>query len=213
MSVFSSVDEASDPSRIVAYLDHTAHAASSMKHYAMAAHALQNPDGLVLDVGCGAGHDLALLGQAGIRAVGVDPSSTLLSAAQCRATEMACLVRATGEALPFGDRSVAGCRMERVLMHVVNPSVVLAEIARCLREGALLTVFRGERGDEPTPWIATARHPDVGGRLWDLVEAAGFDVLDRVEEMSVWRSLDMLDGVVGVESSVDGAIVCEVVPR
>lgn len=214
MSVFSSVDAVADASAVVAYLDQTARAAWRMKHYAMAAHALRQPDGLVLDLGCGAGHDLRLLAGAGLAAVGVDPSAVLLSEARGRGGA-ARLVRAVGESLPFADRALAGCRIERVLIHVADPSALLAEVARCLRPGALLTVFepdwgsfrvRSERGDQVTSWIANVRQPEVGAALWRLVEDAGLEVLDRVEELSVWRDLDVLDRVIGVEASVQRAV-------
>ena len=81
MSMFSSVDAAADPRAAIAYLDQTARAAWRMKHYAMAAHALRQPDGPVLDLGCGAGHDLRLFAGAGLATVGVDPSAVLLSEA------------------------------------------------------------------------------------------------------------------------------------
>jgi hypothetical protein len=42
--------------------------------------------------------------------------------------------------------------------------------------------------------------------LWTLLEDAGCVVLDRVEELSVWRSLGVLDGVVGLDRSVANAI-------
>ena len=91
-----------------------------------------------------------------------------------------------------------------------------------LRRGALLTVFepdwhafrvRGERGDEVVAWINNARHPGIGGQLWELLEAAGFDVLDRVEELSVWRSLDVLDRVVGLAVSVEQAVAASRIDR
>jgi SAM-dependent methyltransferase len=195
MSAFSCVDGAPDPNLLVSYLDYTARAASGMKHYAMAAHALRHPDGPILDIGCGAGHDLALLASAGLQPVGVDPSATLLRTAAQR-TSAPLLVQATGEALPFHDGSVAGCRIERVLMHVVDPLSVLIETVRCLRAGALLSVFepnfdsltvRNDHGDDPVRWLARVRHPGIGGNLWDLVANAGCVVLDRVEELSVWR--------------------------
>ena len=215
MSVFSSVDAVPDPAAVVAYLDQTARAVWRMKHYAMAAHALRQPEGPVLDLGCGAGHDLRLFASAGLGAVGVDPSAVLLSEARRRGGAPACLVRATGESLPFADGALPACRIERVLIHVADPSVVLAEVARCLRAGALLTVFepdwkafrvRSQRGDEVTSWIANVRGPEVGAALWTLVEAAGFEVLDRVEELSIWRQLEVLDRVIEVEVSVQRAV-------
>ena len=70
---------------------------------------------------------------------------------------------------------------------------MLSEVARCLRAGALLTVFepnwesfrvRSERVViRSLSWIANVRRPEIGAALWTLVEAAGFEVLDRVEEI------------------------------
>ncbi len=123
MSVlFSAVDDADDPGRAISYLDVIADAATGMKHYAAAAHAQRRPQGLVLDLGCGSGHDLVLLARLGVSAVGVDPSAVLLASARERAGCVP-LVRAVGEALPFADRTIAGCRIERVFIHVDDPVV------------------------------------------------------------------------------------------
>jgi SAM-dependent methyltransferase len=217
MSLFSSVDTAPDPQRAVAYLDLIARGQRGMKHYAAAAHARweRKPDGFVLDLGCGAGHDLALLRGAGLDPVGVDPSRVLLDAARRATGGTTPLVRAAGERLPFCPGSLAGCRIERVLQHVPDPEVLLTEVARCLRPGALLTVFepdwstfrvRCDQGSVAAGWISGVRHPDVGGSLWELAERAGFDVVDRVEELSVWRSLAVLDRVVDVAESVERAV-------
>lgn len=98
-----------------------------------------------------------------------------------------------------------------MLQHVTEPDVVLQEVVRCLQRGALLTIFepnwaeftvRSESGDERCGWLCAVRHPDVGGLLWDLIEAAGCTVLDRVEELSVWRDLGVLDGIIGLERSL-----------
>lgn len=50
------------------------------------------------------------------------------------------------------------------------------------------------------------RHPAVGGELWNLLEGAGCDVLDRIEELSIWRSLNVLDAVLGLDNSVECAV-------
>ena len=87
MSVFSRVDASDDPDAAVGYLDRIAGAQRGMKHYAAAAHAGRRPRGFVLDVGCGAGHDLLLWQEAGLRVVGIDPSLTMVPqrrAAVCR---------------------------------------------------------------------------------------------------------------------------------
>jgi SAM-dependent methyltransferase len=222
VSVFSSVDSSGDPDRVIRYLDQTAIAAFRMKHYAMAAHALRRPEGFVVDVGCGAGHDLDLLGSAGIRPLGVDPSAILLRVAGERTDRTVPLVQAQGEALPFADSSLAGCRIERVLIHVREPAAVVKEIARCLRPGALLSAFepdwdsftvRSAGGDEHCGWICGVRHPGVGSELWNLMEAAGCEVLDRVEELSIWKRLAVLDRVIELAPSIEKAVIAQRISR
>jgi len=207
MSAFSAVDDARDPQRLIAFLDHTARAEWGMKHYSAGVLTQGDVDLPVLDLGCGTGHDLALLTFEGLRGIGIDPSERMLEQARAKVAHgPARLVRAVGERLPFRDESFGGCRMERVLMHVNDPAVVIDEAVRCLASGSTFTMFepdwwslrvRGEGGDEHVGWITSARHPGLGGQLWRLVEEAGCEVLDRVEELSVWRSLEVLDRVVG----------------
>ncbi len=217
MSVFSQVDElVESPGRLLRFLDHAADAEAGMKHYVMAAHAMRVPRGPILDVGSGAGHDLVLLGSVGLRPVGVDPSAVMVSAAAARTASLqAGLARGTGELLPFRDGAFSGCRIERVLMHVEAPEVVLAEAVRCLEPGGLITVFEpdwdsfrvtSEIFDETATWLTGVRHPGIGGLLWTLLERVGCEVLDRVEERSVWRSLDVLDRIVRLAPAVERAV-------
>ena len=210
MSIFSAVDDDADPQRALAYLEFTADAATGMKHYAAAAHAQRRPQGPVMDLGCGSGHDLVLLATAGVAAIGVDPSAVLLSAAAARPNATP-LVRALGESLPFRDATLAGCRIERVLIHVDDPASVLREVVRCLRPGALLTVFEPDWSryrvqDDPhgnsAAWIAPVAQSDVGGALWSLIEDTGCVVLDRVEELSVWRSFATLNVVIDLPAAI-----------
>ena len=81
MSGFSKVDQSAEPARLVAYLDEAAVWLCGLKHYVAAAQALRRPTKPVLDLGSGTGHDLALLESYGLRAIGVEPSETLLAAA------------------------------------------------------------------------------------------------------------------------------------
>jgi SAM-dependent methyltransferase len=216
VSGFSSVDQSVDPAHLVRFLDLAAEAESAMKQYTAAAHALRRPDGPILDLGCGGGHDLTHLAGFGLRAVGVDPSTVMLDAAGGRAREAGMpLVRAAGERLPFGDGAFAGCRIERVLMHVEDPAAVLAEALRCVRPGGLLTVFEpdwtrfeiaSDLWQDVAGSLVSVRHPGIGAQLWELVEAAGADVLDQVEELSVWHSLDILERVSGFPRNVERAV-------
>jgi SAM-dependent methyltransferase len=152
---------------------------------------------------------LILLQEAGLRTVGIDPSQTMVRTAASRSVSP--LLQAEGALLPFRSRSLAGCRIERVLIHVEDPVSLLAEAARCLPPSALLTVFEPDwsryvvRDDgemASAAWLAPVRHPDAGSRLWKWVEAAGFAVLDRVEELSVWRSLDTLRSVIDLDATL-----------
>lgn len=217
MSAFSAVDGARDPERLIAFLDHAARAEWGMTHYAAGVLAISEPELAILDLGCGTGHDLALLATEGLRAVGVDPSARMLEEAKVRAEgRPAGLVRAAGERLPFRNHAFGGCRMERVLMHVEDPGAVIREAVRCMVPGATFTMFepdwssfrvRGQHGDDDVGWITSSRHPGVGGELWRLAEEAGCQVLDRVEELSVWRSLAVLDRIVGgIDVAVGGAV-------
>lgn len=216
-SSFSMVDASADPVELVGSLDHTAAAEAGMKYYAAAALRQHSPTGQILDIGCGAGHDLALLEALSLEVVGVDLSRVMLGVARDRLGPGACLARADGQALPFAEGSFDGGRIERVLMHVEHPEQVVQEAARCVRKGGLITIFepdwsslqiRTDRGDEPSGWLSSARHPDVGGRLWKMAEDAGCEVIDRIEELSVWRSLEPLEKLPGgCQAAVKRAVV------
>ena len=81
--------------------------------------------------------------------------------------------------------------------------------------GALLTVFEpdwsrylvrdfGEMA--PVAWLTPVKHSGAGSHLWGWVEAAGFAVLDRVEELSVWRNLDTLRTVIDLDETIVRAV-------
>jgi SAM-dependent methyltransferase len=217
MSAFSAVDEAPDPGRLVAILDHLAVGQGAMKHYMAAAHALRRPAAPVLDLGCGAGHNLAVLERHAVQAVGVDPSTVMLGAAGERGASP--LARACGEHLPFADGAFAGCLVERVLMHVADPAAVIGEVVRCVRPGGLLTIFEPdwsslEVNGSPVPpaWLTPARHPAVGFTVGGLIGAAGCEVLDRVEERS-WWDFAAFERVTNPEQSLARAVARSAAPR
>ncbi|MHB1923085.1 MAG: methyltransferase domain-containing protein, partial [Acidimicrobiales bacterium] len=161
-----------------------------------------------LYLGCGAGHDLDLLTRAGMAAVGIDPSETLVNIARQRLgpDPRARLMRGSGEALPYRDEVFSGERIERVLQHVAEPAVVVSEAAPVLRPDGLLTIFepdwsrmrwRTDDGESDGSWLTGVPNPSTGGQLWEMVEEAGCQVLDRIEDLSVWRSLAVIDRVLG----------------
>ncbi|MHB1445487.1 MAG: methyltransferase domain-containing protein [Acidimicrobiales bacterium] len=208
MPGFSAVDDSADPERLARYLDSAALGQSGVKAYMAAAQALRLPAGPILDLGCGAGHDLDLLTRAGMAAVGIDPSETLVNIARQRLgpDPRARLIRGSGEALPYRDEVFSGVRIERVLQHVAEPAVVVSEAVRVLRPDGLLTIFEPDwsrmrwgtdDGESDGSWLTEVANPSIGGQLWEMVEKAGCRVLDRVEELSGWRSLAVIDRVLG----------------
>lgn len=210
MSAFSNVDAAPDGSRLVDMLEESARGLAAMKHYMAVTHALRRPRTPILDIGCGAGHDLAVLETLGLAAVGVDSSATMLRAAAARVRSR--LVQSDGASLPFGKSTFAGCWIERVLMHVPDPSAVVAEAVRCLEPGGLLTVFEPDwssltaNGRQvPTEWVSAARHPSIGAVVGELLESAGCALLDRVEERS-WWSFETFARVTNLEQAMARAV-------
>jgi SAM-dependent methyltransferase len=145
---YSDVDASRDPQALVGQLDVRAANLAAIKAE-MRQLASVAPGDVVIDLGCGAGHDLAELARSGHRAVGMDRSSVMLEHAQARlaATGVpAGLARALVEALPFRTGSVAACLADRVLQHVADPATVLAEVHRVLSPGGRLVIFEPDWG-------------------------------------------------------------------
>lgn len=217
MSAFSAVDSSPDPARLISVLEQTAIGLAAMKHYMAVTHALTKPTAPVLDLGCGAGHDLTVLHDCGVVAIGVDPSAVMLDAAARRAN--APLAQASGERLPFADGRFAGCWIERVLMHVVDPAAVIAEAVRCVQPRGVLTIFEPDwstlavnGSPVPVPWVSSARHPSVGAEVGSLLDVAGCTILDRVEERS-WWTFSEFERNTNLHRSLDRAVSTGIASR
>lgn len=135
----------------------------------------------VLDLGCGAGHDLRSLVRLGMAPVGLDYAEAMLRVA--RRASAALVVNADMRALPFAGGTFDAIWASATLHHV-GPSglaIALAECRRVLKSGGAFfaSVKRG-----------SGEHRDRKGRFFALhesrdwsasVAAAGFRVL-RVEQ-------------------------------
>jgi SAM-dependent methyltransferase len=202
MSDFSDVDVSANAERLIGYLDATDGGSAAIKSYIAAAARRAVTDGLVLDLGCGVGHDLRRLAELDVEAVGVDSSGVMLERARRALTNEPGLARADAAFLPFRDASFAGCRAERVIQHVSSPTVVIDEIARVLRPNGFAALFEPDfstfrvasdtAAESFLSGLLRVRHPAVGGDLFRLLEARGFEVDDVVTESSRGYSLDGL---------------------
>src|ERR1700690_2340529 len=111
--MFSDVDGAPDPDRAVASLEAAAERMAEMKRQLVSRLRVQ-PGERVLDVGCGAGHDLALLAPTHAFVVGVDLSVRMSEESSRRCPEAEVIV-GDGAFLPCASGSFDACRIERVL--------------------------------------------------------------------------------------------------
>jgi len=172
----------------------------------------------VLDVGCGTGVVLPGIARAvspGGRVVGVDLSASLLEIAHKRmadegVADVVELVIGDATALDLPDDSFDVARTERVLMHLDDPDLGLAEMARVVRPGGLVVALepafslcRFDGSDDPEAieilWrqlVTGTRQPDAGFELYrrmadvGLVERTLVPIVfipTRFEELAVAR--------------------------
>lgn len=109
--------------------------------------ALQHSHGRLLILGLGLGHDLAHVPDTVTEVVGVEPSSSMRSAARSRVAAAVQsglsmeLVAAMGDDLPLADDSIDSALLALVMCSVTSPAAVLAEVRRVLRPGAPVGVM------------------------------------------------------------------------
>ena len=100
-------------------------------------------EGRTLDVGCGTGRNLSLVG-AGTRVIGLDPAREPLLAARRRAPRVP-LVQGDAQALPFRDGTFDTVISGLVFCSVPDPRRGLAEVRRVLRPGGALRMLEHVR--------------------------------------------------------------------
>jgi ubiquinone/menaquinone biosynthesis C-methylase UbiE len=145
----------------------------------------------VLDVGCGAGRDLAWLAERGASVVGGDRSAGMLAQARqlVRANQHGPgrLLQLDMRGLPFGGAVFGGVWCSASLLHLPKADApgALAEMYRVLTPGGplLLGIQEGDsEGWEPSPYdvpverfFARYRQDEAEAMLG----AAGFEILER----------------------------------
>jgi ubiquinone/menaquinone biosynthesis C-methylase UbiE len=169
------------------------------------------PGTRLLEIGCGVGAVLAVLGQEfpGVRLVGVDIEPTQLDFARghlARAGVEATLLEADALALPFADESFDHVWMMWFLEHVADPPAVLREARRVLVPFGAITAIEVDystvRAEPSTTALealframvqgmAAAGWSDAGTRLPDWLREAGFREIDEGERHFWWQDEDL----------------------
>lgn len=157
----------------------------------------------IAEIGCGTGHWLADLSEAGFANLfGLDLSAGMLAHARI-AAPAARLARGTAERLPFGDGSIDRMFCVNALHHFANPPAFLCECRRVLRSpGRLLTIGLDPHQGDDRWWVYDyfpaaleadrQRYPSSSAiRRW-LMEAGFRDAAtDVAQHMAVEMSLEV----------------------
>ena len=169
------------------------------------------PGTRLLEVGCGVGAVLAVLGEEfpGVRLHGVDLEPKQLDYARGHLRQAgieATLVQADAAALPFEDESFDHVWMMWFLEHVAAPLPVLREARRVLVPGGTITAIEVDystcRAEPSTPafealvdamvqGMAAAGWSDAGTRLPGWLHEAGFRDIDPGERAFWWQGDDL----------------------
>jgi ubiquinone/menaquinone biosynthesis C-methylase UbiE len=104
-----------------------------------------SPGNTVVDVGCGAGHAVAELADARLKAIGVDPDPDAIAAARARTADAMFHVARSDE-LPLEDESVDGYRAARLFHLLADPLPTLTEATRVLRPGGRIVLVGQDYG-------------------------------------------------------------------
>jgi len=214
---FRRVDASSDADALVRYLNAAAENLVELKASVSERLALSN-GARVLELGCGAGHDVEYLRARGCLVIGLETSRTMLAASATRLGSPEGLVQASGAGLPFREDSLDAVRIERVLQHVAAPATVLAEVRRVVRGGGGVAVLEPDwstlslhsRFVDVSQAIreticAGSRQPVIGRELRGLLVEVGFDDVSVEIDTPAWTDFATVNRILQLPRLVERA--------
>jgi len=190
--------------RLVAQAEH-------WRHDLIADGTTLEPGSRLLEIGCGVGAVLAVLGEEfpGIELTGVDLEPRQLGFARTHLAEAdveATLLQADALALPFDDQSFDHVWMMWFLEHLADPVAALREARRILRRGGAITAIEVDystcRARPSTDSIealfttmvqgmAASGRSDAGTHLPGWLSEAGFSEVDPGERPVWWEGAEL----------------------
>jgi SAM-dependent methyltransferase len=173
------------------------------------------------DIGAGGGDvTVALAGVVGHRgrvyAVDIDPArrdEVAEAAAQAGEAQVIAITQAAEELVLPEEVDLTYCRF--LLLHVIDPVVVLARMAKITRPGGWLVAQEpitsaGRVGGAPLT-MPSARHPDIGALLPALALQAGLQLVDAWAEAQAGAGpgpvADYLEDLTGVSPGDDAVVL------
>jgi SAM-dependent methyltransferase len=139
-------------------------------------------DGRLLDVGCGAGEQLAMMRSAGWQARGLDVDAAAVRAARSRGFDV---FEGDLLAAPFAESAFDAITMIHVVEHLIRPQDHFAAARRLLAPGGRLVIVTPNAASLGARWFGSAwrgleppRHIQVftPAGLRSLLQHAGFEV-------------------------------------
>jgi ubiquinone/menaquinone biosynthesis C-methylase UbiE len=145
------------------------------------------PGSLVLDLGCGAGHDAAELASRGLRVFGCDPARGLLVEGLTH-PEIGAFIQAESRQLPVIDSTFDGIWACASLLHVPRSKIdqALTEAFRVLKVGGVLFTSMSEGDDvgpislDPGEFMPDRTYIYYRADDWlQTMTRSGFEIIDQ----------------------------------
>ena len=163
----------------------------AVRAYKQRTYELLGDRGMVLDVGCGPGLDIAAVDRRpGRRCVGVEHSVAM---ARRAAMLGATVCRGDAHRLPFPSRTFGAARADRVMQHLARPLDALAEMVRVVAPGGRVVIA------DPDQETLTIQVPGVRQSVVDRLKALRRDVGYRNGHLaSRWPARFAETGIEGI---------------